>query len=156
MRGALALAVMVLLSTNALAQGGGGGRQRAGGQNPNCGADLVVILPDGQKRQYATVEDFMKTFETVRIDLGERERDAVPLDVVLKAFSATWVDALDCDNRSVHLPSGLPFEGRDYLVWTGKRGLKAVREVRRGSYRNAAQQIRKLTLHAASERPQAK
>jgi hypothetical protein len=150
MRPAFVVAAMLLFALADASAEGGGGRQRSGAQNPRCGADLVVILPDGQKRHYASVQDFIDTFEKVRIDLGEKEREAVPVDVVLKAFSATWLEALDCDNHSLHLPSGLPYEGREYLVSTGKRGLKAVREVRRGNYRNTAQQIRKLTLHKVS------
>jgi len=158
----LALAIACAISLgDAVAQGGGGGggkgggdgRQRAGGDE-RCGSELVVVLPDGRKRQYASVAEFFEGFKSQPIDQGEDARQAVPVDAVLQAHSADWMEALDCNNRSLHLPSGMPFEGRDYLVMTGKRGLKAVREVRPKAYANTLSEIRKLTLHKAT-RPQA-
>jgi hypothetical protein len=148
----IAALALLLVAGDLAAQGGGGGgagRQRAGAQNPGCGSDLVVVLPNGEKRQYASIAEFLKPFDTVLIDQGEQQRPAVPVDVVLKSLGGDWMEALDCENHSKQLPSGLPFEGREYLVLTGKRGLKAVREIRSGSYGNTLQQIRKLTVHTA-------
>jgi hypothetical protein len=130
--------------------GTGGGRQRAGTKDARCGSDLVVVLPDGQKRQYPSIGEFLKEFPGRQIDQGEQERKAVAVEAVLKAYGADWMEALACDNRSVQLPSGMPFEGRDYLVLTGKQGLKSVREVRPGAFGNTLAEIRKLTLHKVS------
>ena len=158
--GGVLIACLALSISDAAAQGGGGGggigggkgRQRAG-DGPGCGAELIVVLPDGQKREYVPLATFLEAFkaEAVSIDQGEDARQAVPVDVVLKAHGADWMEALDCNNRSLHLPSRMPFEGREYLVVTGKRGLKAIREVRPKAYANTLAEIRKLTLHKVSK-----
>ena len=153
MRLALVIATCLLLSAaEATAQGagGGGGRQRAASNPAACGNDLTVVLPDGNKRQYASAAEFFKDFQPRMIDQGEQKRAAVSIRDILKAHGADWLEALGCDNRSAQLPSGLPFEGADYLVLTGKQGIKAVREIRPGAYSNTQQQIRKLTLHKVS------
>lgn len=154
MRLALAtLTCLLLLAADQVAAqgtGGGGGRQRAANKAAACGSDLTVVLPDGSKQQYKSVGGFLGEFQPRMIDQGEKERPAVPVSDILKFHGADWLEALGCDNKSVQLPSGLPFEGADYLVLTGKQGLKAVREVRSGVYSNTQQQIRKLTLHKVS------
>lgn len=130
--------------------GGHGGRQRAGRADSRCGTDLVVVRTDGSKEQFASIEKFFDAFATRQIDQGEKPRTAVQLDAVLKAYAADWVEALDCENRSVQLPSGLPMEGQNFLLLTGRNTLKVVWELRHGEYRNTAQQVRKLTFHLAS------
>jgi hypothetical protein len=150
MKPVLLVVACVLLAAGEVAAEGGGGRQRAGGKASACGNDLTVVLTDGNKRHYASVDDFFKHFQPRMIDQGEQERAAVPVSAILKAYGADWLEALGCDNKSVQLPTGLPFEGADYVVKTGKQGLKAVREVRPGAYSNTQQQIRKLTLHKVS------
>jgi hypothetical protein len=150
-RRALAIATCLLVCAGAVsAQGMGAGRQRAASSPAACGNDLTVVLPDGDKRQYASVAEFLKDYPQRMIDQGEQQRAAVSVSAVLKTHGADWLEALGCDNKSTQLPSGLPFEGSDYLVLTGKQGLKAVREVRPGAYSNTQQQIRKLTLHKVS------
>jgi hypothetical protein len=154
MRRSALLGVLLVLAAMpaALAQGGrgegqGGGRQRAAGENPACGAELVVVRTDGQREQHASAEKFLTAFVATEIDQGEQPRRAVKLDTLLKAYGAGWVEVLDCRNRSAHLPGGMPVTVPEYLVLTGRGGLKAVREVRPGSYSNTVQQIRKLTFH---------
>lgn len=146
----IAASCLLLVASQVAAQGSGSGRQRAGSKGSRCGSELTVVLPDGQKRQYASIGEFFNEYPSRQIDQGEQVRAAVPVSAVLKAHASDWLEALDCDNKSVQLPSGLPFEGADYLVLTGKLGLKAVREVRPGAYSNTLQQIRKLTLHKVS------
>jgi hypothetical protein len=131
-------------------EGGGGGRQRAVSKPAACGNDLTVVFVDGSKRQYGSIAEFFKDYPQRMIDQGEQQRAAIAVSSVLKAHGGDWLEALGCDNKSTQLPSGLPFEGADYLVLTGKQGLKAVREVGSGSYSNTQQQIRKLTLHKVS------
>ena len=143
--------LLLLAPVTALTQGGnGGGRQRAGGHDSKCGLNLVVVRADGEKEQFESIEKFLGSFATTQIEQGEQARTAVRLDQVLKAYTADWAEALDCENHSLQLPSGLPMEGRDFLVLTGKGTLKTVSEARPGEYRNTAQQIRKLTFHRAS------
>ena len=142
----LVLAAVGLVSAAAVAADGkGDGRSKAGRQD--CGQDLVVVLPDGTKRQYVPAQSLLAAYSAVQIDQGEKPRPAVKVDDVLKGLGAAWAEALDCDNKSVHLPSQLPFEGAEYLVVTGRGTIKVVREVQRGRYANVAQGLRKLTLH---------
>jgi hypothetical protein len=46
----------------------------------------------------------------------------------------------------------MPVEGQEFFVLTGRGGVKAVREVRAGEYRNTIQDIRKLTFHVRDRR----
>jgi len=144
---ALAAAVGLVSGAAVAADGKGDGRSKPG--RDDCGQDLVVVLPDGTKRQYVPAQSLLSAYSAVQINQGEKPRPAVKMEDVLKELGAAWAEALDCDNKSVHLPSQLPFEGQEYLVVTGRGTIKVVREVQRGRYANVAQGIRKLTLHGA-------
>lgn len=152
--GAVAMACFVATAT-ALAEGEGKGQGKGDGrartERKDCGVELVVVLPDGTKRQYVPADALLTAFPAVQINQGERPRSAVKVTTLLESFDAAWVEVLDCDNQSVRLPTGLPFEGGEYLVVTGRGAMKVVREVQRGRYTNLAQGIRKLTLHAPAE-----
>jgi len=148
--GAAFVCAVLLFPAGVAAEGQGGGNQRAGKRN-SCGSDLVVVTPAGEKRRFASVAEFLGSYPSREIDQGEKPRQAVPLGAVLKAYSAEWVDVLDCDNHGTHLPVGLPIEGEEFLVMTGRGGLKSVREVRPGNFANTANHLRKLTFHSASK-----
>lgn len=137
-------------------QGEGGGkgqgeRQRAG--DPACGRDLVVVKADGSRQRHESIEAFLATFPQKKVDQGEEPRNAVPLDDVLSAYGADWVEALDCEDRSVQLPGGMPVRYVEYFVMTGRGTLKGIREVGRGRYANTIHPVRKLTFHGTAVKP---
>jgi hypothetical protein len=139
----------LLCMTEATAQGGGGdggkGRRQAG-TGRDCGQEFVVVRPDGQRERHASPKEFFARLPTTQIDQGENPRTAVEATALLKEYGADWVEVLTCNNRSLQIPSGLPVEGREFLVLTGRDGLKAVRETGKADYRNTIQDIRKLTF----------
>jgi hypothetical protein len=135
-------------------QGGGKGdgdgvRQRAG--DPTCGRDLVVVKADGTRQRHESVEAFLATFPQKQVDQGESPRNAVSLDDVLRAYGADWVEALDCADKIVQLPGGMPVRYVEYFVLTGRGTMKGIREVGRGRYANTIHPVRKLTFHGATK-----
>ena len=129
---------------------GGDGQARQRASDPHCGRDMVVVKPDGTRERHDSVARFMAKFPHKDIDQGESLRPAVNLDDVLRAYNADWVEALDCSDRSVQLPGGMPVRYVEYFVLTGRGTLKGIREVGPGRYANTIQPVRKLTFHAAS------
>lgn len=135
-------------------QGEGGGkgrgeRQRAG--DPACGRDLVVVKADGTRQRHESIEAFLATFPQKKVDQGEEPRNAVNLDEMLRAYSADWVEALDCNDKIVQLPGGMPVRYVEYFVLTGRGTLKGIREVSRGRYANTVHPVRKLTFHGTAK-----
>lgn len=134
-------------------QGEGGGkgrgeRQRAG--DPACGRDLVVVKADGSRQRHESIEAFLATFQQQKVDQGESPRNAVPLDDVLSAYGADWVEALDCNDKIVQLPGGMPVRYVEYFVLTGRGTMKGIREVSRNRYVNTVHPVRKLTFHGTA------
>jgi hypothetical protein len=123
-------------------------RQRAG--DKDCGRDLVVVKPDGTRQRHESVAAFLEAFPTKSIDQGESPRRGVNLDDVLRAYNADWVEALDCEDKIVQLPGGMPVRYVEYFVVTGRGTLKGIREVNRGRFINTVHPVRKLTFHGSS------
>jgi hypothetical protein len=151
----LLAAALCAVSVAAAAQGAGQGEGRGQGErqrsgDPACGRDLVVVKADGTRQRHESIEAFLATFPQRQVDQGEEPRNAVNLDDVLGAYGADWVEALDCNDKSVQLPGGMPVRSVEYLVLTGRGTLKGIREVGRGRYANTVHPVRKLTFHGTS------
>jgi hypothetical protein len=154
---AVLCAASAIVAAQGQGQGQGGGkgdgdsvRRRAG--DPACGRDLVVVKADGTRQRHESVEVFLATFPQKQVDQGESPRNAVSLDDVLRAYGADWVEALDCADKIVQLPGGMPVRYVEYLVLTGRGTMKGIREVSRGRYINTVHPVRKLTFHGTSAR----
>ena len=156
----LALALGAMAATVAAQGGGGQGkgggkgtgegaqvRQRSG--DKDCGRDLVVVKPDGTRQHYASITEFFDAFPPREIDQGESPRRGVRIDDLLRAYGADWVEALDCEDKIVQLPGGMPVRYVEYFVLTGRNTMKGVREVDRGRFINTVHPVRKLTFHGA-------
>ena len=155
MRKALLAILMLSLGASAWAQGGsgqGGGKGKRAGAGRACQEEFVVVRTDGTRERHPSAEALLEGLTATPISQGENPRAAVKAEVLLKKYGADWVEALACDNHSVQIPSGLAVEGQEYFVLTGRGGVKAVREIKAGSYRNTITDIRKLTFHVRDVR----
>lgn len=144
----LALA-LVTASTSAWARGGQGQDAGGGDRRGGCAPGLTVIGTQGEKRVFSAQADFFRVYPSREIDQGEQPRPAVRLEAMLAEQKATWVNVVDCDNRSRPLPVGLPVEGAIYFVLTGRNTIKVVRETRPGQFRNLIGSVQELKFRSS-------
>jgi hypothetical protein len=163
---AVAGVLMTLLATAAVAQpgegrGGGTGRGDASGpggegqrqarpRSDACGSEVIVVRPNGKRETYSPAGSLFEGLEVVEIDQGDQPRSAVPARSLLARFGASGVEVTDCSGKTRHLPAGLPFEGEEYLVVTGRGIIKVVREVRPKRYANLIQRVRELQFYRSA------
>jgi hypothetical protein len=147
-----AVVACLLASSAEAGPGPGGGKGGGRGANGRCGATLSVVLPDGSEQTFQPAGDLFEGLPNRTIDQGEDPRLAVKLTDLLGKMGAATVKTLDCAEKSLDFPSGLPVEGELYVVQTGRGSLKFVREVRPGVFTNVAEKIKFMRFRAAGAR----